>query len=87
MDTEKGYSIGYEAGLDALDKINEVLGDDDPMALKDALAGMMVSAMACAYAFAPSEEIAEELKKIEATKDKWKVKGFETISTPKGFRR
>ena len=33
------------------------------------------------------EEIAEELKKIEATKDKWKVKGFETISTPKGFRR
>ena len=61
MDTEKSYSVGYEAGLDALDKINEVLGDDDPMALKDALAGMMVSAMACAYAFAPSEEIAEEL--------------------------
>ena len=61
MDTEKSYSVGYEAGLDALDKINEALGDDDPMALKDALAGMMVSAMACAYAFAPSEEIAEEL--------------------------
>ena len=61
MDTEKGYSIGYEAGLDALDKINEALGDDDPMALKDALAGMMVSAMACAYAFAPTEEVAEEL--------------------------
>ena len=61
MDTEKGYSIGYEAGLDALDKINEVLGDDDPMALKDALAGMMVSAMSCAYAFVPTEEVAEEL--------------------------
>ena len=61
MDTEKSYSVGYEAGLDALDKINEVLGDDDPMALKDALAGMMVSAMACAYAFAPTEEVAEEL--------------------------
>ena len=61
MDTEKSYSVGYEAGLDALDKINEVLGDDDPMALKDAVAGMMVSAMACAYAFAPTEEVAEEL--------------------------
>ena len=61
MDTEKSYSVGYEAGLDALDKINEVLGDDDPMALKDALAGMMVSAMHCAYAFAPSEEVAVEL--------------------------
>jgi len=61
MDTEKAYSVGYEAGLDALDKINEVLGDDDPMALKNALAGMMVSAMACTYAFAPSEEVAEEL--------------------------
>ena len=61
MDTEKSYSVGYEAGLDALDKINEVLGDDDPMALKDALAGMMVAAMACAYAFAPSEEIAVDL--------------------------
>ena len=58
---EDSYSVGYEAGLKALDKINEVLGDDDPMALKDALAGMMVSAMACAYSFAPSEEIAEEL--------------------------
>ena len=58
---EDSYSVGYEAGLKALYKINEVLGDDDPMALKDALAGMMVSAMACAYAFAPSEEIAEEL--------------------------
>ena len=37
--------------------------------------------------FLYQQEIAEELKKIEATKDKWKVKGFETISTPKGFRR
>ena len=61
MDTEKSYSVGYEAGLDALDKINEVLGDDDPMALKDAVAGMMVSAMSCAYAFAPTEEVVEEL--------------------------
>ena len=58
MDT---YEIGYRAGLDALDKINEALGDDDPMALKDAVAGMMVSAMHCAYAFAPTEEVAEEL--------------------------
>ena len=35
MDTEKGYSIGYEAGLDALDKINEVLGDNNPKAKND----------------------------------------------------
>ena len=61
MDTQESYEIGYQAGLDALDKINEVLGDDDPMALKDALAGMMVSAMSCAYAFAPTEEVVEEL--------------------------
>ena len=61
MDTQEGYTVGHEAGLDALDKINEVLGDNDPLALKDALAGMMVSAMACAYAFAPTEEVAEEL--------------------------
>tara|TARA_R100001163_G_scaffold20942_1_gene18012 strand:- start:288 stop:530 length:243 start_codon:yes stop_codon:yes gene_type:complete len=61
MDTQKGYSVGYEAGLDAIDQIHKALGDNDPLALKDALAGMMVSAMACAYAFAPSEEIAEEL--------------------------
>tara|TARA_R110002074_G_scaffold368168_1_gene542586 strand:+ start:552 stop:851 length:300 start_codon:yes stop_codon:yes gene_type:complete len=33
------------------------------------------------------EEIAEELKKIEATKDNWKVKSFKTISTPKGFKK
>ena len=31
------------------------------MALKDALAGMMVSAMSCAYAFVPTEEVVEEL--------------------------
>ena len=59
--TEESYSVGYEAGLKALDKINELLGDDDSLALKDALAGMMVSAMSCAYAFAPNEKVAEEL--------------------------
>ena len=31
------------------------------MALKDALAGMMVAAMSCAYAFVPTEEVVEEL--------------------------
>ena len=61
MDTEKGYSIGYEAGVDAIDQIHKALGDDNPMALKDALTGMMVSAMHCVYAFAPTEEVAEEL--------------------------
>ncbi|ANS02976.1 hypothetical protein [uncultured Mediterranean phage uvDeep-CGR0-AD1-C123] len=61
MDTQKGYSVGYEAGLDAIDQIHTALGDNNPLALKDALAGMMVSAMSCAYAFAPTEEVAEEL--------------------------
>tara|TARA_R110002020_G_scaffold114992_2_gene264490 strand:+ start:221 stop:466 length:246 start_codon:yes stop_codon:yes gene_type:complete len=59
--TEDSYSVGYQAGLDALDKINEALGDNDPLALKNALAGIMVSAMSCTYAFAPNGKVAEEL--------------------------
>ena len=61
MDTEQGFQLGHSLGLDALDKINEELGDDNIEALKDALAGLMTAGMHCAYAFAPTEEIAEEL--------------------------
>ena len=61
MNTEKNYSIGVEAALEALEKINKTLGDDNPRDLKDALAGIMTTVMHCAYASAPTEEIAEQL--------------------------
>tara|TARA_R100000995_G_C3475600_1_gene120781 strand:- start:1437 stop:1670 length:234 start_codon:yes stop_codon:yes gene_type:complete len=61
MNTEENYSIGVNAGLEALEKIHKTLGDDNHSDLKDALAGIMTTVMHCAYAAAPTEEIAEEL--------------------------
>lgn len=54
--TEKDYSIGYETGLDALDKCHKSKANE-----KDAIAGLMSVVMHASYAMAPTEEAAEEL--------------------------
>ena len=60
-DTGKTYEIGFDAGLDALENINNSLGNVPPHVLKDAFAGLLTAACRCAYAFAPNEEAATEL--------------------------
>jgi hypothetical protein len=60
-DTGKTYEIGFDAGLDALENINDSLGNVPPCILKDALAGLLTAACRCTYAFAPNEEAATEL--------------------------
>ena len=54
--TEKDYSIGYEAGLDALDVCHKSKANE-----KNALAGLMSVVMHASYAMAPTEEAAEEI--------------------------
>ena len=54
------YQIGFNAGLDALDNINDSLGNVPPDVLKDALAGLLTAATRCTYAFAPNEDAATE---------------------------
>ena len=61
MDTAKNYSIGVEAGLDALEKINKIiLADENQLEFCNALAGLLTIVMHCTYASAPTEEVAEE---------------------------
>jgi hypothetical protein len=55
-DTQKGYSTGYNAGLDALDTLAKSGATE-----RDGLAGLMAVVMHAAYAMAPTEEAAEEL--------------------------
>lgn len=60
--TAKTYEIGFNAGLDSLDSIHQKLGGKvEPAVLKDALAGLLTACMRCTYAFAPTQEAAEEL--------------------------
>ena len=54
--TGRDYSIGYEAGLDALDVCHKSKANE-----KNALAGLMSVVMHATYAMSPSEEIAEEI--------------------------
>jgi len=54
--TGKDYSIGYEAGLDALDACHKSKANE-----KDAIAGLMSVVMHASYAMAATEEQAEEL--------------------------
>ena len=60
-DTAETYEIGFNAGLDALDIINDSLGNVPPHVLKDALAGLLTAACRCTYDFAPNEEAATEI--------------------------
>ena len=61
-DTAGTYEIGFNAGLDSLDSIHQQLGGKvEPAVLKDALAGLLTACMRCTYAFAPTQEAAEEL--------------------------
>lgn len=60
-DTGKTYEIGFNAGLSALENINNSLGNVPPHVLKNALAGLLTAACRCAYAFAPNEEAATEI--------------------------
>tara|TARA_R110000823_G_scaffold206095_1_gene336838 strand:- start:142 stop:420 length:279 start_codon:yes stop_codon:yes gene_type:complete len=61
-DTVETYKIGFNAGLDSLDSIRQQLGGKvEPDVLKDALAGLLTACMRCTYAFAPTQEAAEEL--------------------------
>ena len=55
-DTQKGYSEGYSAGLDALDTLAKSGATE-----RDGLAGLMAVVMHAAYAMAPTEEAAEQL--------------------------
>tara|TARA_R110000803_G_scaffold134105_1_gene201187 strand:+ start:504 stop:782 length:279 start_codon:yes stop_codon:yes gene_type:complete len=60
--TAKTYEIGFNAGLDSLDSIHQQLGGKvEPAVLKNALAGLLTACMRCTYAFAPTQEAAEEL--------------------------
>lgn len=56
MNTQKSYSAGYNAGLDALDALAQSGATE-----RDGLAGLMAVVMHAAYAMAPTEEAAEEL--------------------------
>lgn len=56
MHTQKSYSAGYNAGLDALDTLAKSGATE-----RDGLAGLMAVVMHAAYAMAPSEDVAEEL--------------------------
>ena len=60
-DTAETFEIGFNAGLSALDIINDSLGNVPPHVLKDALAGLLTAATRCTYAFAPNEEAANEI--------------------------
>jgi len=55
-DTQKSYSAGYSAGIDALDALAKSGATEH-----DGLAGLMAVVMHAAYAMAPTEEAAEEL--------------------------
>ena len=55
-DTQKGYSAGYNAGIDALYELAKSGATEH-----DGLAGFMAVVMHAAYAIAPSGEAAEEL--------------------------
>ena len=56
MNIDKSYSIGYQAGLAALETCSESNASE-----KDALAGLLSVVMHAAYSMAPTEEIAEEI--------------------------
>jgi len=55
-DTQKSYTAGHDAGLNALDALARSGATEH-----DGLAGLMAVVMHAAYAMAPTEEAAEEL--------------------------
>tara|TARA_R100000808_G_scaffold7062_1_gene20739 strand:+ start:18526 stop:18753 length:228 start_codon:yes stop_codon:yes gene_type:complete len=56
MDIQKSYAAGHDAGLDALEVLQNTGAN-----YRDGLAGLMTVVMHAAYAMAPTEEAAEEL--------------------------
>jgi hypothetical protein len=59
MSTQKGFSVGYSAGLDALEICNK--SKHTAANAKDVLAGLMSVVLHANYSTAPHEEAAEEL--------------------------
>ena len=57
--TAETSEIGFNAGLDSIHQ--KLGGKVEPAVLKDALAGLLTACMRCTYAFAPTQEAAEEL--------------------------
>lgn len=56
MNTQKSFSAGREAGLDALEQLEKNGANNS-----DALSGLISVVMHATYATAPTEEMAEEI--------------------------
>ena len=56
MDIQESYAAGHDAGLDALEVLQNTGAN-----YRHGLAGLMAVVMHAAYAMAPTEEAAEEL--------------------------
>ena len=61
MDSEKAYDIGFQAGSDALNAIEDYFYDNSEDHVKHSLLGLLVVLMSSSYALAPTSESAEVL--------------------------
>lgn len=61
INAEKAYDIGFQAGSDALNVIEDYFHGTSDHNVKDSLMGLLVFLMSSSYALAPTPESAEVL--------------------------